>query len=82
MLGGDQIGSMLTVREVAYLLHIHTNTVRRWSDRGFIRAYRISYRGDRRFKREEITEFLAELRENRCNPQKVNEIHCQALDKD
>ncbi len=53
--------SMLTVGEVAQLLHIHTNTVRRWSDRGFIMAYRISRRGDRRFRREDIARFLAEL---------------------
>jgi len=52
---------MLTVREVARLLNIHSNTVRRWSDRGIIRAYRITHRGDRRFRREDIAHFLAEL---------------------
>ena len=49
---------MLTVREVARLLNIHGNTVRRWSDQGIIRAYRITRRGDRRFRREDITHFL------------------------
>ena len=53
--------SLLTVREVARLLHVHPNTLRRWSDRGRIRAYRITPRGDRRFKHEEILHFLAEL---------------------
>ncbi|MFP3880152.1 MAG: MerR family transcriptional regulator [Dehalococcoidia bacterium] len=52
---------MLTVREVARLLHVHPNTLRRWSNKGRIRAYRINPRGDRRFKREEIANFLAEL---------------------
>ena len=52
---------MLTVREVARLLNIHSNTLRRWSDRGIIRAYRITHRGDRRFRREDIAHFLAEL---------------------
>jgi excisionase family DNA binding protein len=56
-----QIGPMLTVREVAELLHIHCNTVRRWSDQGLLKAYRITPRGDRRFKREDIARFLAEL---------------------
>jgi len=61
MANDEQLGSMLTVREVARLLHIHPNTLRRWSNRGRIRAYRITPRGDRRFKREEIARFLTEL---------------------
>ena len=52
---------LLTVREVASMLGIHANTVRRWSDEGKIRALRISKRGDRRFKREDIERFLVEM---------------------
>ena len=52
---------MLTVREVADLLGIHVNTVRRWSNEGKLRAYRITKRGDRRFRREDIARFLAEM---------------------
>jgi excisionase family DNA binding protein len=52
---------MLTIREVARLLHVHPNTLRRWSNNGRIRAYRITERGDRRYKREEIVRFLDEL---------------------
>lgn len=55
------MSEMLTVREVARLFHVHPNTLRRWSNNGRIRAYRITPRGDRRFKREEIARFLAEL---------------------
>ena len=62
MINNDNtIGPMLTVREVAQLLHIHSNTVRRWADQRIIRAYRITTRGDRRFRREDIARFLAEL---------------------
>jgi excisionase family DNA binding protein len=61
MVDDRQIRPMLTVREVAELLHIHTNTVRRWSDQGVLRAYRIAQRGDRRFRREDVARFLAEL---------------------
>lgn len=57
----ERMDSMLTLREVAKLLHIHPNTLRRWSNNGGIKAYRITTRGDRRYKREEIARFLAEL---------------------
>lgn len=50
--------SVLTVREVAHFLNIHVNTVRRWSDSGVLKAYRIGPRGDRRFRREDILAFL------------------------
>ena len=46
--------AMLTTTEVANLLHVHTNTVRRWSDLGILKAYRICSRGDRRFYRADI----------------------------
>ena len=65
MVDDEQTGNMLTVKEVARLLHIHPNTLRRWSNSGRIRAYRITPRGDRRFRREEITRFLAELNAHR-----------------
>jgi len=58
---------MLTVREVAEMLHMHTNTVRRWADRGVIRAYRISYRGDRRFRRDDVTRLRNQLQTHNGN---------------
>ncbi len=61
----EGMGNMLTVQEVARLLHIHPNTLRRWSNQGLIRAYRITPRGDRRFRRQEILDFLAKLNANR-----------------
>jgi len=73
MASDDQMGPMLTVREVARLLHIHPNTLRRWSDRGRIRAYRITNRGDRRFKRGDIARFLAELNAHRGDERKISQ---------
>ena len=52
---------MLTAREAARILHIHPNTLKRWTDRGRIRAYRVSARGDRRYSSQDITRFLAQL---------------------
>jgi len=67
MVSNEMTPSMLTVREVSRLLNIHTNTVRRWGDRGILRAYRITNRGDRRFKREDIEDLLTQLNNNGFN---------------
>ena len=64
MTSENHMEPMLTVRDVARMLNIHNNTVRRWSDQGLIKTYRITRRGDRRFKQKDITEFLAELNRN------------------
>jgi excisionase family DNA binding protein len=52
--------TMMTASELANLLNVHINTVRRWSNRGILKVYRIGPRGDRRFSKEDIDSFLAE----------------------
>ena len=64
MADASRMERMLPVREVARLLYVHGNTVRRWSDKGIIRAYRIGHRGDRRFSQEDISRILLELKAN------------------
>ncbi len=59
------IDPMLTASDVARLLNVHLNTVRRWSNQGVLKAYRIGSRGDRRFRQEDIAYFLS--RENKVN---------------
>ena len=58
-----EIDTMLTVGDVANLLNVHINTVRRWSNQGILKAYRIGSRGDRRFRHEDVTSFLSEQKE-------------------
>jgi excisionase family DNA binding protein len=53
---------MLTVREVSLLLHVHPNTLRRWADKGIIKSFYISPRGDRRFMSRDINQFLAQMK--------------------
>lgn len=54
----ERSNSMLTAGQVAKLLNIHINTVRRWSNIGILKCYRIGPRADRRFQKEDITSFL------------------------
>ncbi len=51
---------MLTTGEVAHLFEVHPNTVRRWSDKGIIKADRIGPRGDRRFRRDDVAALFLE----------------------
>ncbi len=60
MANHKEVDSMLTVSEVARLLSVHINTVRRWSNQGILNTYRVGSRGDRRFRREDITSFLSQ----------------------
>lgn len=49
---------MLTVTEVAQMLHVHPNTIRMWSRIGVLKAYRIGKRRDHRFRLDDIETFL------------------------
>ena len=60
MANHKEIDPMLTVSDVARILNIHINTVRRWSNREILKTYRIGSRGDRRFRRKDIASFLSE----------------------
>lgn len=74
MVPESRLSNMLTTSEVAKLLHVHINTVRRWSDTGLLKAYRISARGDRRFRQEDVARFLAAMTVNNGDPMKAAEI--------
>jgi len=65
MINEGHMDDMLTVSEVARLLHVHPNTLRRWSNSGRIKAYRINLRGDRRYRLRDIEDFLAQLNSHR-----------------
>ena len=60
MANHNNIDGMLTISEVAQLLNVHINTVRRWSNQGILKSYRIGSRGDRRFRQDDIDGFLVQ----------------------
>ncbi|HUV52040.1 MAG TPA: helix-turn-helix domain-containing protein [Dehalococcoidia bacterium] len=57
---GKEITPMLTIGKACQILYVHCNTLRRWTERGLITAYRIGPRGDRRYRREDVDALLAE----------------------
>ena len=56
----DRTSNILTTSEVARLLHVHINTVRRWSDSGIIGSHRIGTRRDRVFSWQDVERILEE----------------------
>jgi excisionase family DNA binding protein len=49
---------MLTTGDVAQLLGVHVNTVRRLRNEGILKSYRINLRGDLRFRRKDVDVLL------------------------
>jgi excisionase family DNA binding protein len=58
MVSHEQSSNLLSTGEVARLLHLHINTVRRWSKSGIIESRRFGSRGDRRFSWDDINRLL------------------------
>lgn len=48
----------LKTREVAAWLGVHINTVKRLGDRGEMKFFRIGIRGDRRYRADDVNEYL------------------------
>jgi excisionase family DNA binding protein len=53
---------MLTVRDIAFILNIHSSTVRRWEKEGLLKSYRIGPGHSLRFGREDILDFVGKSR--------------------
>ena len=54
---------LLTSGEVAWILQVNVNTIRRWCDRGMIEHYRIGTRGDRRIPLSFIDSLISQVRD-------------------
>ncbi len=54
----DHAPVLVPVGEASQILHVHPNTLRKWSDLGLIPSYRIGQRRDRRFALSDLLAFL------------------------
>lgn len=54
----DELPKLLTIRQAAEILNVHVETLRRWDKSGRLKAIRVNSRGDRRYKPEDIKNYL------------------------
>jgi len=54
----EPLDRLLTVNEVAHLLHVHPSTVRRWEQQGQLKSYRLGTKSTIRFKKAEVSSFV------------------------
>lgn len=49
---------IITLAEACELLHCHPNTLRKWDNRGYLKAIRFGTRKDRRYRKSDIFKLL------------------------
>jgi len=49
---------LLTIRQAAEILNVHVETLRRWDKAERLKAIRVNERGDRRYKPEDLENYL------------------------
>ena len=64
---------LLTVKDVALILNVHSSTVRRWGKGGLLKSYAIGFHHNLRFKQEDILNFLNECREESAHKVALND---------
>lgn len=51
-------GGIVTLKEACEILNCHPNTLRKWDNKGFLKAIRFGTRGDRRYKKSDLERLL------------------------
>lgn len=59
MKNDEQLPEYLTLSEVSQMLKVHPNTLRAWDKKGILKAIRIGAKRIRRYRKEDILEFVS-----------------------
>lgn len=59
-IGRDEL---VTLKEACELLRCHPNTLRQWDRKGILKAIRFGVRRDRKYKKEDIANFIKNSKE-------------------
>ena len=59
-MGTDNMPQLLTLKQACEILNCHPNTLRKWDNEGKLKAVRLGDRGDRRYKKEDIINFIGQ----------------------
>jgi excisionase family DNA binding protein len=54
----NELPKLLTIKQAAEVLNVHTETLRRWDKRGKLKSIRVNERGDRRYNPRDIERIL------------------------
>jgi len=58
----DEIEELLTLQQVADILKVNAQTLRRWDSKGILKAIRVGSRkgvGDRRYRKSDVEAYLS-----------------------
>ncbi len=51
-------GDIITLAEACAILGLHPNTLRKWDNKGYLKAIRFGTRKDRRYRKSDIQKLL------------------------
>jgi len=54
----EQMPNILTLQQACEILNCHPNTLRKWDNKGFLKAIRFGTRRDRRYRRSDVLKLL------------------------
>lgn len=49
---------LLKISEASELLNVHPNTLRKWDEKGILKAVRFGVRGDRRYEKVKVLKLI------------------------